>query len=129
MPCSLMLKTLNFQLFIPSKKKVGLYLPTNFLCHLCKSQYSPSPPTSGIVEITHFDLEVVHPSHARPKVYANFTIMPMTKVNESVFTLRIWFNPKASRTKHFDILKFLVNNFFLKGLLVSHKLSSENMTT
>ena len=61
------------------------------------------------------EIELVHHSVAKPKVYSNFTIMPMTKVNDSMFTQRVWFNPKSTKPKHSDILKFLVNNFSNKG--------------
>ena len=59
--------------------------------------------------------ELVQHSVHRSKVYTNFTIMPITKVSNTIFTERVWFNPKATKPKHSEIVKFLVNNYSNKG--------------
>jgi hypothetical protein len=57
-------------------------------------------------------VDVISP---RSKIFLNYSIMPLaSSTDEQLFSGRVWFNPK-NKAKHSDLLKFLVQNFSLKG--------------
>ena len=57
-------------------------------------------------------VDVISP---RSKIFLNHSIMPLaSSTDEQLFSGRVWFNPK-NKAKHSDLLKFLVQNFSLKG--------------
>ena len=82
----------------------------------CPNIYCPPPTFVPDVSQSAADPEfTVLPLPKRTKIYSNFTILPLCKVQDDIFIQRLWYTPKPKH-RHVDLVKFLVNYHSAKAV-------------